>query len=109
MTVNKQIDSSKQFINAMLASSSMDNQRSYMHARNVFVSILNKENVNTPFFWHWICDSSRYLPIAVSVVVMDGVTIGHPRCAVDGCKMPLATVWDRYCLEHRSSGSLCSI
>ena len=40
---------------------------------------------------------------------MDGVTIGHPRCAVDGCKMPLATARDRYCLEHRSSGSLCSI
>jgi hypothetical protein len=40
---------------------------------------------------------------------MDGITIRHPRCAVDGCKLPLATARDRYCLEHRSSGSLCSI
>lgn len=40
---------------------------------------------------------------------MDGITIGHPRCAVDGYKLPLATARDRYCFEHRSSGSLCSI
>ena len=28
---------------------------------------------------------------------------------MDGCKQPLATARDRYCLEHRSSGNLCSI
>ena len=40
---------------------------------------------------------------------MDGITIGHLRCAIDGCKLPLATARDRYCLEHRSSGSLCAV
>src|SRR6266545_7778953 len=40
---------------------------------------------------------------------MDGITIGHLRCAIDSCKLPLAIAWDQYCLEHRSSGSLCAV
>jgi len=50
-----------------------------------------------------------YFRIAVSVVVMDGITIGHPRCAMDGCKLPLATARDRYCSEHRLHSNICVI
>jgi len=46
---------------------------------------------------------------AVSVVVMDGITIGHPRCASDGCKSPLATARDQFCIGHRNSGNICAI
>ncbi|KAH8096936.1 hypothetical protein BXZ70DRAFT_895208, partial [Cristinia sonorae] len=45
----------------------------------------------------------------VSCVVMDGVTIGHPCCGVDNCKMPLRSVKDHFCSDHSSQSSVCAI
>jgi hypothetical protein len=46
---------------------------------------------------------------AVSVVMMDGITIGHPRCASDGCKSPLATARDHFCPGHQNNGNICVV
>ncbi|KAF8834057.1 hypothetical protein BDN67DRAFT_915716 [Paxillus ammoniavirescens] len=35
-----------------------------------------------------------------SVIVTDGVTVGHPCCAVHNCHFPLATNHDRFCPQH---------
>jgi hypothetical protein len=40
---------------------------------------------------------------------MDGVTLGHPCCAVHNCKVPLTTSRDRYCATHRKLSNICSI
>jgi hypothetical protein len=40
---------------------------------------------------------------------MDGVTLGHPCCAVHNCHIPLTTSRDRYCVEHRALSNMCAI
>jgi hypothetical protein len=45
----------------------------------------------------------------VSVVVIDGVTIGHPCCSVRNCHTPLSSNRDRYCEHHRDNASTCAI
>jgi hypothetical protein len=42
----------------------------------------------------------------VSAVVVDGVTVGRPCCAVHNCQIPLASNRDRYCLSHQSLNSV---
>ena len=46
---------------------------------------------------------------SVWVVVMDGITLGHPACAVHNCKEPLTTSRDRYCSAHRELSKICAI
>ncbi|KIM40257.1 hypothetical protein M413DRAFT_413786 [Hebeloma cylindrosporum] len=48
-------------------------------------------------------------PKSVFVAVMDGVTLGHPCCAVHNCKNPLTTARDRFCAEHRLMNSVCAV
>lgn len=43
------------------------------------------------------------------VVVIDGVTIGHPCCAVHGCQEKLAKLTNRFCDLHTRNNKLCSI
>lgn len=45
----------------------------------------------------------------VSVAVMDGITLGHPCCAVHNCKVALTTSRDRFCKEHRVLNAICAI
>ncbi|KAK7051197.1 hypothetical protein VNI00_004697 [Paramarasmius palmivorus] len=45
----------------------------------------------------------------VFLVVCDGVTIGRPCCRVDKCPEPLLTSKARYCQQHISEESICSI
>jgi hypothetical protein len=45
----------------------------------------------------------------VWVAVMDGVTLGHPCCAVHNCKTALTTSRDRFCVMHRHLSLLCAI
>jgi hypothetical protein len=45
----------------------------------------------------------------VSAVVIDGVTVGRPCCAVHNCKVPLASNRHRYCPDHFEFELLCSI
>ncbi|KAA1479415.1 hypothetical protein DENSPDRAFT_862025 [Dentipellis sp. KUC8613] len=46
-----------------------------------------------------------------SAVVIDGITIGHPRCAVSDppCMKPLSSQRDRFCSDHESRERECSI
>lgn len=46
---------------------------------------------------------------SVWVAVMDGVTLGHPCCAVHNCKIVLTTSRDRFCVMHRHLSNLCAI
>lgn len=45
----------------------------------------------------------------VSVVVIDGVTIGHPCCGHPNCKIPLANNQDRFCGNHNGLKDVCAI
>ena len=40
---------------------------------------------------------------------MDGVTVGHPRCNVEHCTEPLATMQQRFCPSHSKYENLCAI
>lgn len=42
-------------------------------------------------------------------VVMDGVTIGHPSCAVHGCRRALQSPKDRFCTIHKSHDGDCVV
>ena len=57
--------------------------------------------------WQTLLVILSYFCIAISVVVMDGITIRHPRCVMDGCKLLLATAWDQYCSEDRLYSNIC--
>ncbi|KAG1902956.1 uncharacterized protein F5891DRAFT_948423, partial [Suillus fuscotomentosus] len=45
----------------------------------------------------------------VSVVVVDGVTVGHPCCAVHNCHTPLSNNHHQFCPAHSSYDGTCSI
>ncbi|KAI0708330.1 hypothetical protein C8Q76DRAFT_627155 [Earliella scabrosa] len=45
----------------------------------------------------------------LSAAVMDGVTVGHPRCNVDQCTNRLRSPRDRFCPAHDSRRTLCAI
>ncbi|KAG2037617.1 hypothetical protein BDR03DRAFT_1050033 [Suillus americanus] len=45
----------------------------------------------------------------VSVVVVDGVTVGHPCCVVRNCHTPLSNNHHRFCPAHSSYNGMCSI
>ena len=41
--------------------------------------------------------------------MIDGVTVGHPCCAVHNCHTPLSSNRDRYCNAHKASALVCAI
>jgi hypothetical protein len=45
----------------------------------------------------------------VWVVVIDGVTVGHPCCARHNCKVPLANNKHRFCPEDAGQNTICAI
>lgn len=45
----------------------------------------------------------------MQAAVCDGVTIGHPCCAVHDCKHPLVSHRDRYCAEHHDLNAKCAV
>ncbi|KAG2036145.1 hypothetical protein BDR03DRAFT_934617 [Suillus americanus] len=45
----------------------------------------------------------------VSVIVVDGVTVGHPCCSVCNCHIPLSNNHHQFCPTHSSNDSNCSI
>jgi hypothetical protein len=45
----------------------------------------------------------------VSVVVIDGVCIGHPCCGIPNCKIPLKSNQDRFCSTHTAQNSVCAV
>lgn len=40
---------------------------------------------------------------------MDGITIGHPCCAVHNCRRPLLSKRQHFCPEHQSQARLCRV
>ena len=45
----------------------------------------------------------------IDAVVTDGVTIGHPCCAVLNCEVPLRSKRDKFCPSHKHLTLLCAI
>ncbi|TFK45431.1 hypothetical protein OE88DRAFT_1721508 [Heliocybe sulcata] len=43
------------------------------------------------------------------VLVTDGLTIGHPCCAVHNCHHPLRRTKDRFCAYHADFENICSV
>ncbi|KAI0707148.1 hypothetical protein C8Q76DRAFT_817301 [Earliella scabrosa] len=71
-------------------------------------------------YWAHACDecekiiplrpsSHRAYPERLSACVMDGVTIGHPRCNVDHCRNDLGSPRHRFCHAHRQLEGMCAI
>ncbi|KDQ48967.1 hypothetical protein JAAARDRAFT_144139, partial [Jaapia argillacea MUCL 33604] len=46
---------------------------------------------------------------AIQALVTDGVTVGHPCCAVHNCHIPLANNRHRFCPNHANEEDRCSI
>ena len=46
---------------------------------------------------------------SVSVVVIDGITLGHPCCAMHNCHIPLSNNRNRFCDSHVQHSSICAI
>ena len=44
-----------------------------------------------------------------SCVVIDGVTVEHPCCAVHNCKTPLASNCHRFCPDHELLNQICAV
>ncbi|EFI27234.1 hypothetical protein CC1G_15062 [Coprinopsis cinerea okayama7 len=47
--------------------------------------------------------------LKVTAVVIDGITLGHPCCAVYNCKVDLEKTTHRYCPQHRHMDRECMI
>ena len=71
-------------------------------------------------FWRWFVvldilelspDTDYYCSGAkkISVVVIDGVTIGHPCCAIHNCHVPLSNNRHRYCDNHIDNQNIYGI
>ncbi|RDX42272.1 hypothetical protein OH76DRAFT_1363125 [Lentinus brumalis] len=45
----------------------------------------------------------------LSACVMDGVTVGHPRCNAPRCEERLRSPRDRYCQSHAGEGGKCAM
>ena len=45
----------------------------------------------------------------MSVVVIDGVTLGHPCCGEPNCKVPLANNHNRFCPGHTHLNQVCAV
>jgi len=45
----------------------------------------------------------------VSVVVIDGVTVGHPCCGVPRCTVPLRNNHSRFCPDHDNENQVCAV
>jgi hypothetical protein len=45
----------------------------------------------------------------VSVVVIDGVTVGHPCCGIHNCHTPLSNNRDHYCKDHQEAAVICVV
>ena len=43
------------------------------------------------------------------MVVIDGVTVGHPCCGEPNCKVPLANNHDRFCPTHARLNQICAV
>lgn len=48
-------------------------------------------------------------PAYISAVVTDGVTVGHPCCAVLNCQNDLEHGCDRHCPHHSQNSAICAI
>ncbi|RPD52418.1 hypothetical protein L226DRAFT_468036 [Lentinus tigrinus ALCF2SS1-7] len=69
--------------------------------------------------WAHACDDCERVSLApdgcdgsytrLSACVMDGVTIGHPRCNERHCRNTLRSPQDRFCQEHTSLHDQCAI
>ncbi|KZT46451.1 hypothetical protein CALCODRAFT_422753, partial [Calocera cornea HHB12733] len=46
---------------------------------------------------------------SIHAAVTDGVTIGHPCCAVHNCHEPLPTIAARYCSTHDHLNHICAV
>ncbi|KAK6967007.1 hypothetical protein R3P38DRAFT_2512649, partial [Favolaschia claudopus] len=45
----------------------------------------------------------------VRVVVIDGITIGHPCCGIHNCPEPLISNRHRFCYGHNHHDKICAV
>ncbi|KAF8234257.1 hypothetical protein L208DRAFT_1550813 [Tricholoma matsutake] len=77
-----------------------------MQARNLCLRLYGQPELNHR------CDKCTWVfqGEEVWVVVVDGVTVGHPCCVVHNCFEPLQNQRDHYCKSHKKTeGQICQI
>ncbi len=57
----------------------------------------------------WVDTDLCCLVERMNACVMDGVTVGHPRCNVNLCTNRLSSPRDRFCAEHDQENQKCAI
>jgi len=99
------INSSRLFKQGIVACTYTTNQKFATTARSAHAFSLTVR-ISIHFFWPKII---HRLDRKVSVVVIDGVTVGHPCCAVHNCKNPLSNNRHCYCDTHLTKAEQCMI
>ncbi|KAF8583377.1 hypothetical protein K439DRAFT_1279272, partial [Ramaria rubella] len=67
--------------------------------------------------WNHACEKCTWVTLAedgihhrsIHVTVTDGVTLGHPCCAVHDCQEPLYSQCDIYCVRHAHKNRECVV
>ncbi|KLO06080.1 hypothetical protein SCHPADRAFT_923232 [Schizopora paradoxa] len=57
----------------------------------------------------WFKEEENGEKTAVRATVTDGVTLGHPCCAVHDCQERLQSQRDKFCLSHQSEKLVCVV
>lgn len=89
----------------------MDNKKSLIVVTDVPVSTKEMEKNVCTNLYSRTCTFIDKIEASKSVwvVVMDGLTIGYPRCGSHNCHIPLTTIRDRFCATHRELNKVCVI
>jgi hypothetical protein len=84
--------------------------------KDCFTDALRAQNLRfrlhgQPELWHYCKKCLRVYQDGkkVWVVIIDGVTVGHPCCAVHNCKVPLENNRHRYCPQDAHQNTICAV
>lgn len=89
-------------------------QEMWAHACDDCVKRLRRPDGTLGMFSHSFHYSTvgsilMYFIVYISAGVTDGVTVGHPCCAVLNCQEPLVQGRDRYCHAHQGQSDVCAV
>jgi hypothetical protein len=107
----RRTDLQRRLMHVMPVSGCMANPNCVTTATSVYGSTLMKlAKVSLTLLGQYHTTDLYSVARKVWVIVIDGVTIGHPCCAVHNCFTPLASNRDRFCPIHTSQYSkICAI
>ncbi|PPQ67448.1 hypothetical protein CVT26_007242 [Gymnopilus dilepis] len=91
-------------------SSQRDRLKAALAERNKLMEGIGQENYTHACDLCFIVEENEAGELMkFQAAICDGVTIGHPCCAIHDCKDPLITHRHRFCAEHYGQNVLCSV